>query len=158
MLGDLMNSYEDDLMQFFANDIAAGNIVVLPDSTEYFMKLAAKFPFQGSKIDWEALPGSIEQMERRPRFQMEAFVHFFCNITTDCNLEGDIVYMGDSVTDFALKSRKEIFENFLRKIFEVPQHHYFVAVDFSWCMVFTFEGDMSFSRAPSNNKGQTTND
>jgi hypothetical protein len=58
-------------------------------------------------------------------------------------LNGHVLYIGDSLTDFALAAS---VANMLQAL-PVPQHHYFVDANASWCMCMTTEGDMAFGCA-----------
>ena len=140
-----MNFYEEELKQVLNLEILAGNVLVGANCIEKFTKLSSLCPFIGSQIDWSAFPEAIESHESRSDFQVGAFSDFFCKIIARHNLGGDLIYMGDGVTDFTLEAEKTIFLKYLNDIFSIPQHHYFLAKDFSWCMVFSFEGDMSFA-------------
>lgn len=141
------NYFEDELLQILGTDVHTGIITIEPDCTDYFVKLAKCFPAAGTKIDWGRVPNSINTWRDEDRDE-SAFVEFFNQIVTSNNLSGPIVYMGDSNTEFALLTSIDVVSKYLKDILSIPQHHYFVAADFSWCIAFTFEGDMSFGYAP----------
>jgi hypothetical protein len=111
-----MNFYETELAQLFADDIAIEAMNVFLDSNEYFSKLAEHYPFLGSKINWAALLGSIELTENRSDFQIQSFCAFFHDVSRRYDLDAVFVYVGDSVTDFSLESKKEVFEKNLSSI------------------------------------------
>lgn len=139
-----MNLYEEELIEVITSDVANGQIAIISDSVSYFKNLAAIYPFLGAKIDWALVSGAIELCEGRSGFQEKAFSEFFYEIGKKISQSETIIYVGDGLTDFALLSKKDVFGKYLGAIFSIPQHHYFIGEDFSWCMVFTFEGDMSF--------------
>lgn len=142
------NYFEGELLQDLDNEIRAGAISIGPDSAEYFSKLAACYPVLGSKIQWSKVPSSIEQSEPLDDLQEKAFSDFFGRMITLHKLSGPAIYMGDSAVNFALLSSVEEFSRKLSVLLQIPQHHYFVARDFSWCIVFSLEGDMSFGYRP----------
>lgn len=146
-MDDSTNYFEDELLQILGADVDAGIITIEPDCTDYFVKLTKCFPAAGTRIDWGSVPNSIDTW-RDEDLDESAFVKFFNQIVTSNNLNGPIVYMGDSNTEFALLTSVDVVSKYLKDILSIPQHHYLVAADFSWCMVFTFEGDMSFGYAP----------
>jgi hypothetical protein len=119
-----------------------------PDSVEYFSRLAECYPVAGSKIQWSKVPDSIELSEKSDDLQQTAFSDFFGKIVARYGLNGQAIYMGDSAINFSLLSSVEEFARHLGALLSIPQHHYFVAADYSWCMVFTLEGDMSFGHMP----------
>jgi hypothetical protein len=110
------------------------------------------YPTLGSKIDWSRVPNSIERFEEDTTLQVERFVSFFDEVAQKFGLAGDVVYVGDSATDFALAGAMEHMKEALPELLGIPQHHYFIGSECSWCICFTMEGDMSFGFSPSHSK------
>ena len=75
------------------------------------------------------------------------FVEFFDWMCARFGLNGLVLYIGDSLTDFALAASVADMRQALPVLFEVPQHHYFVGANASWCMCMAMEGDMAFGCA-----------
>lgn len=151
------NYFEAELLDELSEDIASGNIHVLTSADEHFAALSARYPICGSKIAWSRIVGSIERSERRDDFEFDAFVDFFNEMIALNGLNGAVIYIGDGLINFALDSSIEIFSKKLKEIFSIPQHHYFLAPDYSWCMVFSMEGDMSYGcmpKMPGQNRDQ----
>jgi hypothetical protein len=140
-----MNFYEEELLKVLNVEILANKVIVSNDCLANFTELASFYPNVGSQIDWSAFPDAIVSHEPKADIQAAAFAEFFGRIFTQFDLGGYLIYMGDGVTDFVLTSEAAVFSKYLKEIFSIPQHHYFVAKDYSWCMVFSFEGDMSFT-------------
>lgn len=141
------NFFETELLKDLAAEIHAGSIEIVQDSSAYFSKLAECYPVLGSKIQWSKVPESIEQSEKSADLQLAAFSVFFEKMVSLHNLSGRVIYMGDSAISFSLISFVEKFAKHLNTLLSIPQHSYFVAADYSWCIAFALEGDMSFGHA-----------
>lgn len=146
------NFYEAELRKALRIEIESHRIRELGDSSSFFAQLAKAYPACGSKIDWGQVPGSIERVEEEEALQAEQFAKFFEEVVQRFRLSGDVVYVGDSATDFALGGSLESMREMLPELLTVPQHHYLIGPDFSWCVCFTMEGDMGFGFRPSSTK------
>jgi hypothetical protein len=102
------------------------------------------YPASGSKIDWCRVPDSIERTEEDESLQLEQFLTFFDEVAQNFLLIGEVVYVGDSATDFALAGEIECIRAALPELLLIPQHHYLIGPEFSWCICFTMEGNMGF--------------
>jgi hypothetical protein len=138
------NFYEVELRKVLRADIEYHRIMEAGDSSPFFEQLGKAFPVIGSKIDWARVPGSIERVEEDEAVQREQFTKFFDEAMQTFRLSGDVVYVGDSATDFALAGSVDCVRRALPELLTVPQHHYLLGPDCSWCMCFTMEGDMGF--------------
>jgi len=138
------NFYEADLRKALCKEIESRRIRELGDSSPFFVQLAKLYPTNGSKIDWARVPDSIERVENEDALQAEQFAKFFDEVIQKFRLSGEVVYIGDSATDFALIGSLECMSEALSKLLAVPQHHYLIGSDFSWCICFTMEGNMGF--------------
>jgi len=138
------NFFEDGLRQALRNEIESHRIRELGDSSPFFEQLMKAFPVCGSKIDWDQVPDAIECVEEDRDLQVVQFAKFFDKVIQRYCLSGDVVYAGDGVTDFALGGLLECMREALPELLSVPQHHYLVAPDSSWCICFTMEGWMGF--------------
>lgn len=139
-----MNFYEMELRKSLKSDFESGLIRVVGDSSQFFGELAQNYPVSGSKIDWAKVPASIERFEDQEPLQIERFMEFFEEVDARFQLLGDIIYVGDSATDFALEASIEDMRRILPTLLKVPQHHYFIGRNYAWCICFTMEGDMGF--------------
>jgi hypothetical protein len=84
--------------------------------------------------------------------QIERFIDFFDEMRSRFDLAGPIFYAGDSATDFALEGAIETIRRVLPKIIDIPQHHYFVGPNCSWCLCMTMEGDIGFGRVATEDR------
>jgi len=106
--------------------------------------LERTFPISGSKIEWIKLPKrATKSAERDPDF-----VSFFGEIASEYQLFGDVIYIGDSLTDFALKLNINTMADAIPFLIEIPQHHYFIDLEYRWCICLSMEGDMDFGTSP----------
>lgn len=141
--------YEAELRKALRAAIESHRIKELGDSSPFFAQLMATYPVSGSKIDWGRLPGSIERVEEDEAIQAEQFTAFFDEVIQKFRLAGDVVYVGDSATDFALTGSVGCMRDVLPELLAIPQHHYLIGPESSWCLCFTMEGDMGFGFRPS---------
>jgi hypothetical protein len=141
------NFYESELRDALMEYLNSGEIRAIGDSSVVFMGLAGKYPADGSKIDWNRVPGSVRRFEGQDDLQAEKFAEFFEEIAAKFSLSGNVIYVGDSATDFALEGQISTIRKILPELLGVPQHHYFVDPGCSWCMCLTMEGDMGFGFA-----------
>jgi hypothetical protein len=148
------NFYEAELRKALRAAMESNRIRDLGDSSPFFAQLTKAYPASGSKIDWGRVSGSIERTEEEEALQIEQFVSFFDEVVQKFRLAGDVVYVGDSATDFALVGPMEFMREALPELLAIPQHHYLIGPESSWCMCFTMEGDMGFGFHPSHAKSQ----
>ncbi len=139
-----MSTYEENLRRALKAQLDAGDIREVGSSDTVFAQLSKTYPVSGSKIDWKRVPGAIECTEDDPFLQVERFVEFFEEMRSRFGLTGTVLYVGDSATDFALAGTVEAFRRALPELVAIPQHHYVIGRDFSWCICLTMEGDMGF--------------
>jgi hypothetical protein len=131
----------------------APSIILEPSSTEYFALLEKRFPVQGSKIDWEKVPTA--KVRRGHAADSERYLHDAVLFTHEVleseqlDRECQVIAMGDSAMEKALRMPLSTLVLCLRHILEMPQHTYVLAPDAAWCLVFTMEGDLCFGYAAS---------
>jgi len=147
-----MSTYEDDLRLALKTDFDADQTCEIGDAALVFDLLSKTYPTSGSKIDWKRVPGAIERVEEDESLQLERFVQFFDEMCSRFDLAGPVHYAGDSATDFALEGTIDAIRRVLPELVEVPQHHYFIGPNCSWCMCLTMEGDMSFGRIAEHSR------
>ena len=142
-----MSAYEDEIRQALKAEIDAGRLKEAGAAIDVYRLLTKTYPRSGSKIDWSRVPGAIECSEEDQSRQTARFFEFLGEMCTRFRLNGLVLYIGDSLTDFALAASITDMRQALPVLFDVPQHHYFVGPNASWCMCMTTEGDMAFGRA-----------
>lgn len=141
-----MSTYQDDLRLALKTEFDANQLREIGDAAAVFDSLSKAYPTKGSKIDWKRVPGAIECVEEDKSLQLERFLEFFDEMCSRFDLAGTVHYAGDSATDFTLEGSVEVLRRVLPKLVEVPQHHYFIGQNCSWCVCLTMEGDMGFGR------------
>lgn len=139
-----MNYHEEELSKSLGMLFKSGEIREIGNSSTYFNRLAELFPSNGSKIDWCKVDQSVEDTEPQESKSIPRFIEFFDKICTKFSLSGDIIYIGDSATEFALRLSLETLRKALPEILSIPQHHYIVSEKYDWCACLTIEGDMGF--------------
>ena len=140
----VMTAYDDEIRKTLKAEIDAGRLKEVGDAADVFGLVKKIYPRSGSKIDWDQVPGAIEDAEEDQSRQITRFIEFFDEMCAKFRLSGLVLYVGDSLTNFALASSVADVRRALPVLFEVPQHHYFVGPNGSWCMCMTMEGDMAF--------------
>lgn len=145
----ISNAYEAELRELLKADLQTGRVREYESSTPFFEGLSKAYPLSGSKIDWKCVPASIQCFDEDASQHVGLFVKFVDDIAKKFSLEGEVVYVGDSATDFALGGMLEDIRPALPSIFAIPQHHYLIGPEFSWCLCCTMEGDMAFGRSPA---------
>lgn len=148
-----MNYHEDELRKSLGSLFKSGEIREFGSSSAYFAQLSELFPASGSKINWCKVDRSVEDTESRESMRISKFIEFFNLMCTKFSLTGEIIYLGDSATEFALCMTLETLKNVLPELLVIPQHHYFLSVSNRWCMCFTMEGDMGFGFSKRNPDG-----
>jgi hypothetical protein len=143
------NFYEAELRKVLRKEMESHLVREVGDSSHFFAGLMETYPARGSKIDWCRVPGSIERAEEDESVQVEKFTAFFDEIAHKFHLAGDVVYVGDSATDFALTGSLECMRGALPELLSIPQHHYLIGAGSSWCFCFTMEGGMGFGFSPA---------
>ena|SRR6478672_11675166 len=142
-----ITTYEDDIREALKEEINAGRLKEAGAADDIFLLLAKNYPLSGSKIDWKRVPGSIEFSEEDQSQQPSQFAEFFDQMCEQFGLNGLVLYVGDGPMDFALEGSAVDMRCAFTVLFDLPQHHYFVGPNASWCMSMTMEGDMAFGFA-----------
>jgi hypothetical protein len=137
---------EDELLEDLRREFPGAEIVVDPTSHEYVDVVQRRFPFLGSKIDWDRVPRSqVRRVSDVTRFMDEA-VAFTLEVMASERLDREvqIAVIGDNAMDVTLRMSPSTFRRCLRTILDMPQHTYVLALDGAWCLVYTMEGDLCF--------------
>lgn len=142
-----MDYHEQDLREALSSPIAAGVIEVWPSDRSVVEGLERAFLFSGSKISWEAVRG--HQAATQAQQGHEEFRCFFDARRSDLGGDRIAFYLNDNLMNCAARASLFAFQRHLDVILRMPAHHYFVAADFSWCIVYTMEGDIDFGWSPS---------
>ncbi|BEV01942.1 hypothetical protein [Novosphingobium olei] len=141
-----MDRAAQELRDALALPIAAGTIGLYRSSEDIGRRLEQSFPFAGAKIDWSLTRGHLA-VSAGAR-SLVGFSAFFEDRRTALGNDQPAFYLSEGPIDFALRASLITFQRHLRSIVSVPAHHYFVAEDFSWCIVYSMEGDIDFGWSP----------
>ncbi len=145
-----LNYFEENLLVDLENKICSSELHILASSESYFTNLEKHYPIKHNQIDWEKLRIFEKSYEKNltKQLEIESFIKFFRLMSEKYHLNGEIVWVGDSATDFAISGSIEVMMSCLNRILEIPQHHYFIGSNYIWCLCFTFEGEMFFGVKP----------
>lgn len=140
---------EQQLLERLGDRIAVGAVTVVASSDEYFKDLASYFPVSGSKIDWSKVPDAVG-ITARPQAYAEDCLAFFDKVRRTYQLHGQCIVMSDNGFHCALIMPVNVVGSVLGDVFDIPQHHYVVAIDYAWCIAFTTEGFADFGFCPAS--------
>jgi hypothetical protein len=140
-------SYWDrQVRRALAPALGRGELRIVDDADALFGRLQSAYPVQGTKIDWSEVPGSFSLNSQGSK--QADFEEFFRENAPRMGLDTPAYYLSDSALSFAIAGSVRCIDQELRAILDNPEHHYFTAEDFSWCMALTMEGDMDFGFRP----------
>jgi hypothetical protein len=142
-----VSTYEEEIRQALKVELDSGCLKEVGPTEHIFGLLIKAYPFRGSKIDWKRVPGTIGCTTGDRSNQSARFAAFFDEMCSRFRLNGPVVYIGDSATDFALAGSIKTMRRVLSVLIDTPQHHYLVGPNASWCICLTMEGDIDFGSA-----------
>lgn len=99
-------------------------------------------PFVGTAVDWTRVGGSQRHWfaasdDDRPGVVIE--------LLAELPASDGVVHVGDSLSPYAVRIVNEQLADALAALLEIPEHHYLVADDRTWCAVFRAEGDVDLA-------------
>ncbi|MGY1447581.1 hypothetical protein [Pseudomonas gessardii] len=135
--------FDGELISELEQYIASGEVAIVDNIDCYVDGINSRLPIKNRKLDWSAsfLAAGLE-VDRRKK--ASAFSVFFQEVKLRYGLEGKVFYIGDGATDIVVLGDIDIFVKVLDYFVTIPQHHYFLAEDYSWFICFSIEGDMGF--------------
>jgi len=135
--------FDEELISELEQYVASGEVSIVSDIDDYVDGINSRLPIKNRKLDWGAnfLATGLE-VDRRKK--ASAFSVFFQEVKLKYELNGNIFYMGDGATDIVVAGNIDVFVKVLDCFVSIPQHHYFLAEDYSWFICFSMEGDMGF--------------
>lgn len=110
------------------------------DDSAAFGWMSRKLPVIGSKIDWSRALGTHSHRHIDDDVQLaEIAVEEVCRRA----LPGTPVeHVGDGLSPYGVRFTAATCASVVAELLEIPEHHYFLAVDRSWIVVVTSEGDL----------------
>lgn len=110
------------------------------DASAIFDWLSLQFPTIGTKIDWSRVPGRHSHWRIDDETQLAAVAAKEVCLRT---LPHSVVeHVGDGFSPYGVRFTNAICASVVAELLEIPEHHYFLAVDRSWIVVVSTEGDL----------------
>ncbi len=144
-----MSTYEQDIRRALKEELDSGCLTDIGLADAIFGLLRKTYPSNGSKIDWIRVPGAVGCTAENGLEQTSRFTKFFDEMCRRFELTGPVIYVGDSATEFALAGSLATIRRVSPVLIEIPQHHYFVGPNASWCMCLTMEDELDFAKLSS---------
>lgn len=138
-----MITLEQQLIQKIREDIDSQNIVVSEDSAhieKVNMMYGNSFPYgtADETLDIEYFDDEIAYLLSKLDFLMISDYE-------------KIIMISDSDLPFTLVMDHRAVKKYAEEFVSLPQHKYFFAEDYSWCIFFKMEGYMGVSKPLKNN-------
>ena len=140
------NYWDQQVLNAMWQALEEGQLTINHEVDALFDSLESAFPVAGSKIDWNEVPGSVYLFSQGAK--QADFEHFYHANAIRMGLRTPAFYLSDAALSFAIGGDVGSIGQHLPAILENPEHHYFAAQDFSWCMALTMEGDLNFGFRP----------
>jgi hypothetical protein len=109
------------------------------DGSECEAWVSDRLPLVGTGVDWSRVAGSHRHWFVESDDELSAVIGEFLSAVPNC---GDITHVGDALSPFAVRMTRDELGNALPSLLEIPEHHYLVSDDRTWCGVFRTEGDV----------------
>lgn len=136
-----MSIYDSEILSYL-REVGYDHLVsVENDPTEFVRGIEEAFPFLNGRPDWEHMAVHLTGDGGADASSVSAFVR---SIFERFMIDGTVVYVGDSLTDYSYEFSVLQSERILPAFLEIPQHHYLVHKKYYWIFVVSFEGDVDF--------------
>lgn len=99
-------------------------------------------PFVGTAVDWSRVRATRRHWLVDSEDDLPAVVN---DLFAALPVSDGVVHVGDSLSPCAVRIPQGQLRNVLPRLLEVPEHHYLVADDGTWCAVFRLEGDVDLA-------------
>ena len=152
------NVLQKEYLHLVQEGIQTGIIKIEEQDAQYVNTIERRFPFFGSKIDWDEIPSSLffdltslkNNKNAHNSMLKEGFKTIYQTVLEmGLNEDQEIIIVGDSIFDIALRMPLGKLPELYWELFELPQHTYIIPPDASWCINFTFEHELFFGVAPN---------
>ena len=140
----MTKTYDEEIADSLREQNLERRFTTTENSMDLFSRLREEFPASGSRIQWDEVPGAVEEFSKSRESELADFRRFFFRIVREKELKGEMIYIGDSLTERCYVCEVQDFEKVVEIFLEIPQHHFLIGKDFRWCMSFMFEGYMGF--------------
>ncbi|MDJ0347643.1 hypothetical protein QMK19_41200 [Streptomyces sp. H10-C2] len=110
------------------------------DASAIFDWLSLQFPTIGTKIDWPRVSGRHAHWRIDDEIRLAAMAAKEVCLRT---LPDSVVeHVGDGLSPYGVRFTNAICSSVVAELLEIPEHHFFLAVDRSWIVVVSTEGDL----------------
>jgi hypothetical protein len=139
------NYYDTKLINLLQKNLEKSSFQIL-DAKKYVDFINSNFLFLGNRIDFEKLKSVRHCRPNKDSFfdETSSFIELIIK-ENNLNLEGEVIYLGDNLTEQAYEFKLKNLIKLLPAFLEIPQHHYFINDD-KWCLVISFENDIDFGK------------
>jgi hypothetical protein len=118
------------------------NLLERVDGSETEAWINGRLPFVGTGVDWGRVVGSHRHWFAESDDELSSVVVEFLSVVRD---RGDVTHVGDALSPFAVRITSDELGDALPALLEIPEHHYLVSDDRTWCGVFRTEGDVDLA-------------
>ena len=128
-------------------------LVEYSENEKQYMDLVEKqFSFYGSKINWEKTINHVGASYNDETLISEASA--FVNKLRETVLvrEEKVIYIGDGLTSLVYTFDLSNLPKMLPILLSIPQHHYFLPVDCTWCICIAIENSFDFGISGHDDK------
>lgn len=136
-------SYDSDLIESCSRKKILPVSLGLADSL--FESIENVYPISGSRLNLSSLNDYRHARAASENTSLD-FLMFVKSLQTLINSTDNIIYLGDNLTENAYLIKNENLMDFISCITDIPQAHFLLAEDLSWCISLSFENDMEFGR------------
>ena len=98
-----------------------------------------RLPWVGTGVDWTQVVGTHRHWFAESDDEMSAAISEFLSAAPD---RGHVTHVGDSLSPLVVRISSDELQDALPTLLGIPEHHYLVPDDRSWCGVFRTEGDV----------------
>lgn len=139
-----MSSYDDELVEDLMLNGLNKCVNVVVNLEDYIDLIEQKFEFDGSRIDWLQTYNHSSK-ESNNQSLLSDVSRFIAELKEKhLNKNVQVMYIGDSLTDFGYQFELKDIEKLIVYFLEIPQHHYFIPLEGDWCLCVTFENYLDF--------------
>jgi hypothetical protein len=109
------------------------------DGSECEAWVKDSLPFVGTGVDWARVVGSHRHWFAESDDDISTIVVEFLSAVRN---RGDVTHIGDALSPCDVRITSDEMGKVLPALLEIPEHHYLVSDDRTWCGVFRIEGDV----------------
>ena len=122
------------------------NDFVVDDIYPYFDKMNKLFPVKFDRYHLEKLHNyEILRWDGINYDDLSLFIH---NVIKEnrINEEEIVIYLGDNLSDYAYIFLLRDLNKIIHKLLSIPEQHYIINSNMSWCIFISLENDVEFAR------------